>query len=337
MRRAEELLEEGKKRLTRGDWKGASQVLGEAVDLMEDVSISEEDRTVLAEILRRKGHADARIGELQDAMAEVKEALEISEGLKDDISEADALRGLGYIYWQKGDIHMALEFYGLALDKASASNAQELVGRIKIEVANAHNSKGDKAKAKETYLEAISILRTMDNLNELARAYNNLGDCYMGNNELDEALDALRQCMDIATKIGDTTIKGWAAFNSAECFTRMGETKFAKEYLDMALEFLTLSDDRIGVSSTLRVMGVMYTVQRDWAMAEETFGRSLAMAEEIEMPGLAAEVNRSMGEMWLARGDKARAKELLEKALHGFETGNRGKGAEEMRKLLATL
>jgi hypothetical protein len=34
---------------------------------------------------------------LQDAMAEVKEALEISEGLKDDTGEADALRGLGYI------------------------------------------------------------------------------------------------------------------------------------------------------------------------------------------------------------------------------------------------
>ena len=72
MRRAEELLEEGKKRLTRGDWKGASQVLEEAVEEMEDVTISDEDRRVLAEVLRKKGHADARIGELQDAMAEVK-------------------------------------------------------------------------------------------------------------------------------------------------------------------------------------------------------------------------------------------------------------------------
>ena len=232
---------------------------------------------------------------------------------------------------------MALEFYGLALEKASAANAQELVGRIKIEVANAHNSKGDKVKAKETYLEAISILRTVGNLNELARAYNNLGDCYMNNNELDEALDVLRQCMDIATKIGDTTIKGWAAFNAAECFTRMGETKFAKEYLDMALEFLTLSDDRIGVVSTLRVMGVMYTVEKDWAMAEETFGKSLAMAEDIDMPALIGEVQRSLGEMWLARGDKARAKEALEKALAGYEKGNRGKRTEEVRKLLANL
>jgi len=337
MRKAEELLEEGKKRLAKGDWKGASQVLGEAEDSLKDVAISDEDRKVLAEVLRKKGHADARIGELQDAMAEVKEALEISEGFKDDLGEADALRGLGYIYWQKGDIHMALEFYGLALDKAKSGSSQELIGRTKIEVANAYNSKGDKAKAKETYLEAISILKGVGNLNELARAYNNLGDCYMGCNELDEALDALRQCMDIATRIGDTTIKGWAAFNSAECFTRMGETKFAKEYLDMALEFLTLSDDRIGIASTLRVLGVMYTLQKDWAMAEETLNKSLAMAEEIEMPGLAAETFRSMGEMWLARGEKAKAKERLEKALTAYETGNRGKGAEETRKLLATL
>lgn len=337
MRRAEELLEEGKKRLARGDWKGASQVLGEAVESLEDVAISVEDRKVLAEVLRKKGHADARIGELQDAMAEVKESLAISEDLKDDDGEADALRGLGYIYWQKGDIRMALEFYGLALDKAKASNAQELVGRIKIEVANAYNSKGDRPKAKETYQEAISILRGVGNLNELARAYNNLGDCLMNNNELDEALDSLRQCMDIATKIGDTTIKGWAAFNAAECFTRMGEADFAKEYIDMALEFLTLSNDRVGIASTLRVMGVMYVAHKDWPMAEGAFDKSLALAEELEMPGLISGVLRSMGEMWMARGNKAKAKEILERSLAGFDKGEFTKDAEDVRKLLARL
>lgn len=337
MHQANDLLEEGKKRLSMGDWKGASQVLGEAVDLMDGTAISEEDRKILAEVLRKKGHADARIGELQDAMAEVKEALEMSEGLKDDFGEADALRGLGYVYWQKGDIPMALEFYDLALDKANACNSQELVGRIKIEVANSYNSKGDKAKAKENYNQAISILRAVGNMNELARAYNNLGDCYMGNNELDEALDALRQCMDIATKIGDTTIKGWAAFNAAECFTRMGETKFAREYLDMALEFLTLSDDRIGVSSTLRVMGSMYIVEKDWTMAEETINKCLAIAKDLDMPGLEGEGLQCMAEMWLARGDKASAKPLLDRALVLFEAGGRKKTADEVRKLLASL
>jgi len=337
MPRAKELLEEGKKRLAKGDWKGASQVFGEAVDMLDDKASTIEDRTVLAELLRRKGHADARIGELQDAMAQVKEALEISESLKDDYGEADALRGLGYIYWQKGDVSMALEFYDLALDKANACASQELVGRIKIEVANAYNTKGDRAKAKETYQQAISILRSVGNQNELARAYNNLGSCYLDNNELDEALDALRQCMDIATKIGDTTIKGWAAFNAAECFTRMGETKFAKEYLGMALEFLTLSDDRIGIASTLKVMGVTYSAEHDWPLAEETFNKSLAIAKDLEMPGLEGDFLIAVGNMWLVRGEKEKTAEVLKRAIELLDLGNRKKNADDARKILANL
>jgi tetratricopeptide (TPR) repeat protein len=337
MPQAKELLEEGKKRLAKGDWKGASQVFGEAVDMLEDQAASPEERTILAELLRRKGHADARIGELQDAMAQVKEALEISETLEDNFGEADALRGLGYIYWQKGDVPMALEFYDLALDKASACASQELVGRIKIEIANAYNTKGDRAKAKETYQQAISILKSVGSMNELARAYNNLGSCYLDNNELDEALDALRQCMDIATKIGDTTIKGWAAFNAAECFTQMGETKFAKEYLGMALEFLTLSDDRIGIASTLKVMGVTYCAERDWPLAEETFNKSLAIIKDIEMPGLEGDILISVAKMWLARGQKEKTVEVLKTAIALLEEGNRKKNADEARKILATL
>ena len=337
MPQAKELLEEGIKRLAKGDWKGASQVFGEAVDMLEDKATTTEDRTILAELLRRKGHADARIGELHDAMAQVKEALEISETLKDDYGEADALRGLGYIYWQKGDVSMALEFYDLALDKANACASQELVGRIKIEVANAYNTKGDRAKAKETYQQAISILRSVGNQNELARAYNNLGSCFLDNNELDEALDALRQCMDIATKIGDTTIKGWGAFNAAECFTRMGETKFAKEYLGMALEFLTLSDDRIGIASTLKVMGATYSAERDWPLAEETFNKSLAIAKDLEMPGLEGDFLIAVGNMWLGRGDKEKTAKVLKRAIELLELGNRKKSADDTRKILANL
>jgi tetratricopeptide (TPR) repeat protein len=306
MPQVKELLEDGKKRLAKGDWKGASHVFGEAVDMLEDLATSTEERTILAELLRRKGHADARIGELQDAMAQVKEALEISETLEDNFGEADALRGLGYIYWQKGDVPMALEFYDLALDKANACASQELVGRIKIEIANAYNTKGDRARAKETYQQAISILRSVGSMNELARAYN-------------------------------TTIKGWAAFNAAECFTQMGETKFAKEYLRMALEFLTLSDDRIGIASTLKIMGVTYCAERDWPLAEETFNKSLAIIKDIEMPGLEGDILISVAKMWLARGHKEKTEEVLKTAIALLEEGNRKKNADEARKILATL
>ena len=337
MPQARELLDEGKRRLSKGDWKGASQVLDEALEVIGDKPTNPEELALLAEVLRRKSHADARIGELQEAMTGVKDALAISEDIKDDFGEADALRGLGYIYWQKGDIPMALEFYGLALDKATSCNSQELIGRIKIEIANAYNTKGDKPKAKETYLQAISILDTVGNMNELARAYNNLGDCYMGTNELDDALESLRHCMDIASKIGDTTIKGWAAFNAAECFTRMGETKFAKEYLAMALEFLTLSDDRIGISSTLRVMGVTYVAEKDWVLAEETFNKAISIAHEIEMPGLEGEALRSLAEMWIAHGNRPLGKDLLIKSLELLDAGGRKNVADEVRKLLANF
>lgn len=333
----QDLFHEGDRCLTKGDWDGASKAFGKAIGALEQEEQTEDCKRRLAEAYRKKGFADSRIGEIGKAVLQAKKALDISENIGDTVGEADALRRLGYVHWLKGDVKLAEDFYSKALEKAVECGDRDLEGKIRIEVGNSYNTQGDLDRSKDEYLKAIDILKEVENMNELARAYNNLGDCYIKAGELEEAVTVLRRCMDIGGDIGDLTIKGWAAFNAADCFTRMNETKMAKEYLDLAIEVLEKSDDRIGLASALSVYGRTFTAEKEWVLAEDAFNKSYAIATELEMPGLEGEVLMAKAKMFIQRSEIAVAKDLLERAIDLFREGNRKNEADEAKGIMKDL
>jgi tetratricopeptide (TPR) repeat protein len=335
--KAKDLIEEGHRQLKEGDWETASKVFGEALELIEKEGGSDDDRRLLAEVLRKRAHADSRMGEFERAVTQHKRAMDISKSVDDHAGEADALRGLGYVHWLKSDFQMALIFYDMVFEKASLTGDMEIIGRTRIELGNVYNSMGDRERAREEYSQAINILKTTDNKNELARAYNNLGDCYIRSGDLEEAITVLRQCMDLADTIGDMTIKGWAAFNAADCFTRMGESKIAKQYLETALDVLEESDDRIGVGSSLRVYGLTLTAEKEYVLAEDAFDKSIAIFAELDMPAREGETLKSKAKMFIDKGDIGAAIETLERAVEVFQEGNQEKDAREARDLIEKL
>jgi tetratricopeptide (TPR) repeat protein len=229
---------------------------------------------------------------------------------------------------------MAFVFYEQALKKAGDAADMEIIGRTRIEMGNAYNNISEYDNARDQYHQAITILKALGNHNELARAYNNLGDCYIKTGDLEEAIEVLRQCMDLATSIGDDTIKGWAAFNAAECFTKMGETEIAKQYLDIALELLEKSDDKIGVVYTLQVYGQTFMAEKEYDLAEDSFNKSISLVKELGMKALEGEVLRVYASMLIDKGDRKGAVEVLKRALGAFDVVNREKEAKEVRELL---
>jgi tetratricopeptide (TPR) repeat protein len=331
------MIDEGDLQLKKGDWESASGTFERILKVLDGRALKDEEMTVLSEVLRKKAHADSRMGEFERAVAHMKRSLDISTDIKDQRGEADSLRGLGYVHWQKGDSQMALIFYEQSLTKGGECGDMEIIGRTRIEIGNAYNYMGDYERAREEYKQAITILKATGNKNELARAFNNLGDCHIRTGDLEDAADILRECMEIATDIGDDTIKGWAAFNVADCFTRMGETRMAKEYLDTALDLLEKSDDRIGVVNALNVYGMTFTAEKEFVLAEDSFGKALILVRDLDIKGLEGEVLRSFAQMFISKGDTTRAKDLLKQAIEAFGSVNRDSDVDEARNLLGKL
>jgi tetratricopeptide (TPR) repeat protein len=336
-KRAADIIEQGRTAFKRGDWAGTSKLMAEAIGLIEGDIESEADKRMLAEALRFKAYGDSRIGEHRVAVECAKRALGLSLELGDVEGEADALRRLGYIYWQKADLSMALEFYNNALEKANACGARMLVGRTMIEVGNLHNSKKDFPLAERAYREAIRILLEQKDLNEASRGLNNLGSCLMKQERFEDALTHLHKCTEVAKEAGDLTSEGWGAFNIGECLTKMGRPKESLPYLETAQKLLERTGDNVGVAIVFLVYGLAYRTMGELDLSLEHYRKSLTVVSGLAIPSLEGEILMEIGRTYIAMGDMDNARGSLELALQTLENTNLAKEIEEVKGLLEKL
>lgn len=334
MVKVETLIKNVEKHILEGRLEKASKELAEAISILEGRGEGRADLSLLAQTLRLKAYCGSRMGEYVKAAQDAKRALEISKGLSDIEGEADALRRLGYIHWQKADYSMALEFYNAALEKAALCNADLLIGKIKIEVGNLHLHMKDHKKAERIYLDALTIMKDGADLKELARLYNNLGACYLDMQRYNEAVEVLKQCAAVGKKIGDKTIQGWAYFNIAEGFLKLGRPRDALKFLDKAMELLKQQCDRPGIASTHLNYGLAYSALGDWDKAKVHFGKTLKMEQDFGMPAIVGEAFREIGKVYLKKGDKELARKYLEKALKVYEEADIIGEVKEIKALM---
>jgi tetratricopeptide (TPR) repeat protein len=334
MERANELIEKGEAELKKGMYESASILLGQAIEVMDELDGNEDLDRQMAKVLRMKSFSDSRKGDYIVAVKCATRALDKSKSIKDLEGEADALRRLGYVHWMKADYQMSMEFYHNALDKAESCGASLLGGCIKLELGNLFGSMNENQKSVRAYLDSIDILTKEKDLNELARAYNNLGSRYLNMERYEDAISALKKSMDVAKEAGDMSIHAWAAFNVAECFIKMGRPEESFGFLEPILPVLEKSEDRVGITITHLNYALAYSALKQWDKAEDSFKKGLAVVRGLEMPSLEGEVLEEMGKMYLAKGDNRSAKENLGSALKIYTEADLKTEAERTKAIL---
>jgi tetratricopeptide (TPR) repeat protein len=337
MKKAHILLEKGKQLLQEGDWPRASEVLREALELLEGKSSTDAERTLLSEILIKKAHADSRLSEFELAREELEDALEHAQALKDVKNIADAYRGLAYTFILDGDIDQAMHNYMKALDHAEKCKDQDLLGRVHLELGNVYYYRYEYDKAKEEYGRALAILKAVGNQTELARVYNNLGDIHKTTGDLNESIEYHRRSMELSRKIGNLTMEGFAALNAAEVFILMKEPRFTREYLSLAAKALEKANDKIGQASVLRVYGLVHLAEGQLDAAEKSLNKCLALAKAQALHNTQAEGYRTLADIMIAKGNKKAARDALDKAIALFDSTKRPKESSEAKKLKESL
>lgn len=315
---ARRLIEKGEAETNAGKWDSASEVLTEALSMLEGVE-DKEGKSYLSKGLRLKALVDCRRGMFTEGLNLAKMGMDTSRSIEDLEGEADAIRLQGYIYWRKGDSNMALEFLDAALEMAELAGARRVQGRTMLDKASALAMVGDRAKAVTVLKEAANLLEEVGDLPELARAYNNLGSCYVDMERFNDAIDTFKLCMYTADRFGNLVRKGWGAMNTAACYTKMGEPERAREFLAMAMEHLERTGDRMGIAVVLLESGLAHTALREWREAEDDLEKALEMFEGLGTPAYVALGNMSLGDYHNARGNRMAAREFLEKARETYE------------------
>ena len=103
MKDPQDLIKDAETILSEGNWEAASKILVRVISQIGEDPKDKGSKKVLSQALRLKAFADSRRGEHKAAIHGAKKAMNLSKEIEDLEGEADALRRLGYIYWQKAD------------------------------------------------------------------------------------------------------------------------------------------------------------------------------------------------------------------------------------------
>jgi tetratricopeptide (TPR) repeat protein len=294
-----------------GDWRSALKHHYEAIKLCEG------NKPQKSMAYRLIGMIEMERAEWKIAIDSFEKALKISEAIQDFRGMADAFSGLAWISWKVGDHEKTLIYANKSIENAKRIKNEAMVAKAYIDIGNSYNELlSNYDMALEYYENALRILqRDMNDLSQLARAYNNIGDVFMKKNEYEKAIDYFKKCLDISTKTGDVRFKGFGTANIGECLCRMGEGEKAKSYLDEALKIFEKSDNRYMISQMYHFYGVIARQKEQWDEASRNFDIALKIQEEHNLPLALANTNLEYGLMLKEQGEGHRAKPFLETAL----------------------
>jgi len=328
------LISEADGFINEGDWHKASETYGKALNLMMAHGPAKVDEKEHARVLRRKAHAESRMGELMEAREHLDAAICISERVKDKTGLADAYRGLGHVFILLEVEDTAFSYYDKALKLALECNAKELVGRIHIELGNLSFHRYDFEQAKAEYMKAINLLERTGNKNELARAYGNLGEAFKKTRDLEMSITQHRVSIALSDEIGDETMKAWAIANVAECYADLGDLAQARTYIWAAFDIMEKNKDRRGLVIAYGIGSMISLKENDIIGAKYLLNMSLEICDNINSPLQKAEVLRNYARVYLAEGKTEEAVGNLKKALEIFEGAKRDKDADITRRLM---
>lgn len=281
-----------------------------------------ESLAIRSEALVEMGKIRSKRGDLADASELFKEALKAAPELPGIRSKA--LRGLGVVESKLGNYGKAQEL--LERSALDAMAAMDSKGMLK-----AHMELGNVFIGMGRYEEAIghfSKCAAGFGPAELANVYANMGIASAYLSRPEEARLHLENAVRLADETGQPRCKAYALTSLAEVLVGAGNPEQAKEHSFRALEILTELGDRIGASAAYANLGMAERSLGDLSASEEHYSESISAIKEMDVPRSLGQRKLEFGQLLAQKGERVRAKEMIEDARSLFEKV----GAEDMMR-----
>jgi predicted ATPase len=208
-------------------------------------------------------------------------------------------------------------------------------GYVLLNWANVVRSAGDDRQGRALLEDGLAHFERIGSDQGRADAWARLANLELSNGRLDEAAELFERARKLREQLGDRRGAALALVGLGQVATRREEHVRGAELLQEALATFRRAGDRWGLVSTLWRTADLELARDRPAAAEERLEEALAVVGETRRVRWQAVTCANLGELALQRGDEARARALLGRALTGFETRGDTGWAEHVRTLLS--
>jgi tetratricopeptide (TPR) repeat protein len=246
-------------------------------------SDSDSNLHVLAQIniLNELGMAYRSLSEFNQSIEFDRQALFLSQKIKNRNTEANAFNSLGNTYRSLGDYQQAIHFYQQSLEIARE------IGDLNGEAAslgnlgNAYDSLGQYQQAIQLQQQSLETFRKIGNRNGEAASLGNLGVSYYSLGQYQQAIQFHQQSLEIYREIGDRNGEAASLGNLGNAYDSLGQYQQAIQFLQQQLEITKEIGDRNGEANSLNNLGNAYYSLGQYQQAIQFLQQSLEIDREI--------------------------------------------------------
>ena len=258
--------------------------------------IDEPERADQLEILNGLGDVYAVLGQYEDGIEAINNAMELAE---EPMQTAVFQRKLGSIYRQSGDWDTANARYDEALTVLAGMNGAD---EIKIEESRVRDmkgfisySRGDFADADEQCRAALALVEDLQALDVKCSIFKNLGSINLRLGQADDALNFYTQGIDFADRVGDKMLQSQLYNNLFVLHRIQARTDDALESIRKAIDLGEQMAFADGLTVRYASLGMFLRQTGDNEGALENLHHALEIATRIRSPQRIAGAETALG------------------------------------------
>jgi serine phosphatase RsbU (regulator of sigma subunit)/Tfp pilus assembly protein PilF len=261
--------------------------------------------------------------------------------------KSSACNNIGYIYQNKGEIKLALDFYHRGL------KIQEEIGDLKGVAQSLNNigfifqNQNDIQKTLSYYEKSLAIREKINDKRGIAESLNNLGLVYRKNGDpnckseikdacmragVQKALEYYLRSLKIKEEINDVSGIGISLNNIGGIYGFLKEYDKALDYFKRSLSIREKIQDKQGQSIALNNIGTIYFKKEDYVNAEKFCLQSLEIAKELGFPENIRRTAESLKNIYKANGSDKKAMEMFELSVTMRDSINSKEAQRESQK-----
>jgi tetratricopeptide (TPR) repeat protein len=272
-----------------------------------------------ADALRFLGSVHRERGEIDRAERRYRESYAHASRLGYRDGIAHACNWLGVIALGRGRMAEAEALFTRAGEVAEETNNQRLVGAIEQNLGILTNIRGDLAAALAHYQKALGQFAASSDGWMVGIVLNNLGLVYSDLRQWDEATAALDEAHESALRHGNWMLENSVEVNRAELHIARGEWDLARAACERARSLAQLRSDQQREAETLKFQGVIARESEAHDEAQRLLTEAEALAIECDDRLLMAEVARELGDLQHRLGRRDEARIAYARALDLFQ------------------
>lgn len=289
----------------------AFATLDQATDVQLAVSVAEEagGDAQLGKALRMRGFL-RRVKNQPDAEQDLRKAIDLGETLKDSLAVAEAAKDLAGYFMRSGNAAEWERFASKCLDAAQQAGSSRLqVSALNMLAVHA-DSKGDRARARDLYREALAVAERSGDGGLVGFLELSFGYFHLSVGEYQEAVEAFERASKATLSRENTAI---LRSNLGLGYLELGRNEEARRELDAAMALAQAIDLKpIEAEVTVRLGALDFRAGRT-SEGRARLSEGIALARSVRAIEQLVEGLLRKGVGLLAH-DVAEAKAALEEA-----------------------